>query len=88
ARHRNNDSRLRAEVYRVIKAFLLIQMNNGAFRYADPAKAFLIEISDDPIDIMNHQLRGKVLLATNKSTDWILIEIGQDLRDLEEALSA
>ena len=87
ARHRNNDARLRAEVYRSIKAFLLIQMHNGAFRYNEPDKAFVIEISDDPLDVMNHQLRGKVLLATNKSTDWVLIEIGQDLRDIGETLA-
>ena len=84
ARHRNNDSRLRAEVFRTIKAFLLVQMNNGAFRYTEPEKAFQIEISEDPLDIMNHQLRGKVLLATNKAVDWVVIEIGQDLRDLGE----
>ena len=87
ARHRNNDARLRAEVYRTIKAFLLVQMQNGAFRYNDPDKAFQVEISDDPLDIMNHQLRGKVLLATNKAVDWVVLEIGQDLRDLEGDLS-
>ncbi len=41
ARHKNNTEGLRAQVRRTITAFLLAQMNNGAFRSREPAKAFL-----------------------------------------------
>jgi len=57
ARHKNNDERLRGEVFRSIKTFLMIQMNNGAFRYKDPDKAFFIAISDKPTDVMANRLR-------------------------------
>src|SRR5690606_33322403 len=46
ARHRNNDERLRAEVWRTVTAFLLTQMNNGAFRSRDPEKAFFVDVSE------------------------------------------
>ena len=38
ARHKNNDESLRAQVLRTIKAFLTIQMNNGAFQSKDPRR--------------------------------------------------
>ncbi len=46
ARHKNNTEGLRATVRRTIVAFLLTQMNNGAFRSREPAKAFFVDVSD------------------------------------------
>jgi hypothetical protein len=46
ARHKNNTEGLRAQVRRTITAFLLTQMNNGAFRSREPAKAFFVDVSE------------------------------------------
>jgi phage tail sheath protein FI len=46
ARHKNNTEGLRAQVRRTITAFLLTQMNNGAFRSREPDKAFFVDVSD------------------------------------------
>ena len=46
ARFRNNNESLRAEVRRTIATFLIIQMNNGAFRSLDPIKAFFVDVSE------------------------------------------
>jgi uncharacterized protein len=87
ARHKNNDESLRAQVMRTIKAFLTIQMNNSAFQSKDPKKAFFIEISDKPTDIMANKLTGRVGLAMNKATDWVVIGISADTRALDEELA-
>lgn len=87
ARHKNNDEGLRAQVMRTIKAFLTIQMNNSAFQSKDPKKAFFIEISDKATDIMANKLTGRVGLAMNKATDWVVIGISADTRALDEELA-
>ncbi len=91
AKHRNNTSSLRAEVDRTVFAFMLTQLRNGAFRSDDPAEAFFVDFSDalnPPNVVFEGKLIGRVGLATNKPTDWIILRFSQDTRAIEEALAA
>ena len=91
ARHKNNTEGLRAQVRRTITAFLLTQMNNGAFRSREPAKAFFVDVSDQlntPSVIFAGKLIARVGLATNKPAEFIMLRISQDTRALEAELAA
>ncbi len=91
ARHKNNTEGLRAQVRRTITAFLLTQMNNGAFRSREPAKAFFVDVSDvlnTPSVIFSGKLIARVGLATNKPAEFIVLRISQDTRALEAELAA
>jgi hypothetical protein len=91
ARHKNNTEGLRAQVRRTITAFLLTQMNNGAFRSREPAKAFFVDVSDQlntPSVIFAGKLIARVGLATNKPAEFIVLRISQDTRALEAELAA
>jgi phage tail sheath protein FI len=85
ARHRVNDERLRKEVHRTITAFLVDQMNQGAFRTRDPATAFFVEVSDDPNDIFRGKLVVRIGLATQRPAEWVILVLSQDTRALEAA---
>lgn len=88
ARHKNNTEALRAQVRRTITAFLLTQMNNGAFRSREPAKAFFVDMSaNTPTVIFAGQLIARVGLATNKPAEFIILRISQDTRALEAELA-
>jgi phage tail sheath protein FI len=91
ARHKNNTEGLRAQVRRTITAFLLAQMNNGAFRSREPAKAFFVDVSEQlntPTVIFAGKLIARVGLATNKPAEFIILRISQDTRALEAELAA
>lgn len=91
ARHKNNTEGLRAQVRRTITAFLLTQMNNGAFRSREPAKAFFVDVSDvlnTPSVIFAGKLIARIGLATNKPAEFIVLRISQDTRALEAELAA
>jgi len=91
ARHKNNTEGLRAQVRRTITAFLLTQMNNGAFRSREPAKAFFVDVSDTlntPSVIFAGKLIARVGLATNKPAEFIVLRISQDTRALSAELAA
>jgi hypothetical protein len=91
ARHRNNTEALRAQVRRTIVAFLLQQMNQGAFRSSDPQKAFFVDVSDSlnpPSVVMAGQLIIRVGLATNKPAEFIILRIAADTRALDAELAA
>src|SRR5690554_1941792 len=91
ARHKNNTVGLRAQVRRTITAFLLTQMNNGAFRSREPDKAFFVDVSDTlntPTVIFAGKLIARVGLATNKPAEFIILRISQDTRALEAELAA
>jgi len=91
ARHKNNTEGLRAQVRRTITAFLLSQMNNGAFRSREPAKAFFVDVSEQlntPTVIFAGKLIARVGLATNKPAEFIILRISQDTRALEAELAA
>lgn len=90
ARHKANTEALRAQVRRTITAFLLAQMNNGAFRSRDPAKAFFVDVSDalnTPTVVFAGKLIARVGLATNKPAEFIVLRISQDTRALEAELA-
>jgi len=90
ARHRNNDSRLRAEVKRTITAFLIEQMNQGAFRTRDPKSAFFVDVSEQlnsPSVVYSGRLLVRVGLATQRPAEWVIIALSQDTRALEMTLS-
>jgi hypothetical protein len=91
ARHKNNTEGLRAQVRRTITAFLLAQMNNGAFRSREPTKAFFVDVSDKlntPTVVFAGKLIARVGLATNKPAEFIILRISQDTRALEAELAA
>jgi hypothetical protein len=91
ARHRNNTEGLRAQVRRTITAFLLAQMNNGAFRSREPAKAFFVDVSEQlntPTVVFAGKLIVRVGLATNKPAEFVILRISQDTRALEAELAA
>lgn len=90
AKHRNNDRKLRMEVKRTIEAFLLLQYQNGAFRGDTPQESFFVDVSDalnPPEVIFANQLRVRIGLATQKPAEFIIVEITQDTRALEERLA-
>lgn len=91
ARHKNHTEGLRAQVRRTITAFLMTQMNNGAFRSKDPKKAFFVDVSKElnpPSVIFAGKLIARVGLATNKPAEFILVFLSQDTRELEAELAA
>ena len=78
-------------VRRTITAFLLPQMNNGAFRSREPSKAFFVDVSETlntPSVIFAGKLIARVGLATNKPAEFIVLRISQDTRALEAELAA
>lgn len=90
ARHKNNTEGLRAQVRRTITAFLLTQMNNGAFRSRGPKKAFFVDVSEQlntPSVIFAGKLIARVGLATNKPAEFVVLRISQDTRALEAELT-
>ena len=91
ARHKNNTEALRAAVTRSATAFLLIQMNNGAFRSRDPKTAFFVDFGaglNPPSVQFAGQLIGRIGIATNKPAEFIILRFSQDTRALEEETAA
>lgn len=90
ARHQNNTEELRAQVRRTVKAFLLQQMQQGAFQSRDPDKAFFVDVSDD-LNTASMVAAGKLLvrvgLATNKPAEFIVLSISADTRSLQSELA-
>jgi phage tail sheath protein FI len=88
ARHRNNDERLRAEVKRTVTAFLVQQMNQGAFRSRTADTAFFVDMSENtPSVIFSGRLIVRVGLATQRPAEWVVISISQDTRALDAELA-
>ncbi len=90
ARHKNNTEGLRAQVRRTINAFLIAQMNNGAFRSREPDKAFFVDVSDTlntPSVVFAGKLLVRIGLATNKPAEFIVLSISQDTRALDAELA-
>ncbi len=91
AKNQNNNECLRESVRRTAVAFLLIQTNNNAFRSKDPAKAFSVDFSEQlnpPSVVFAGQMIGKIALATQKATEFIILKFSQDTRAIEEELAA
>lgn len=91
ARFRNNDDTLRAEVTRSVEAFLISQMNVGAFRTKNPNTAFSVDFGEGlnpPTVAFAGQLVGRIGLATQKPAEFIVLKFTQDTRAIEQELSA
>ncbi len=91
ARHRNNDEKLRAEVWRSVTAFLLTQMNHGAFRSRIPSKAFFVDVGEElntATVIFSGQLLLDMGLATQKPAEFVRVRLSQDTRAIEAELAA
>lgn len=91
AKHRNNDEKLRAEVWRSVTAFLLIQMNHGAFRSRVPSKAFFVDTSEEintTAVIFSGTLLVDMGVATQKPAEFVRVRLSQDTRAYEAELAA
>lgn len=91
ARLRNNDEDLRANLYKTIDAFLLIQMRSGAFRSKDPSTAFFIDTSEalnPPTEQFAGRVNARIGLATQKPGRFIILKFSQDTRALDQELAA
>jgi len=89
-RHSNNDARLRQTVARTVTAFLIDQMNVGAFRTRDPATAFFVDFGEgiNTIQVQRAgQLKGRIGLATQTPIDWVILSFSRDTRAEEELLA-
>ncbi len=76
---------------RTITAFLITQMNNGAFRSREPVKVFFVDVSETlntPTVVFAGKLIARVGLVTNKPAEFIVLRISQDTRVLEAELAA
>lgn len=90
ARHSNNNAALRGSVTRTTEAFLISQMNAGAFRTRDPATAFSVDFGEGlnpPSAVFAGKLTGRIGLATNKPVDFVILKFSQDVRALEQELA-
>lgn len=91
ARNSNNDEELRATVNRTTTNILRGQMKNGAFRSKDPATAFFVDTGkglNPESDIFAGKLTVRMGLATNKPAEFIVLEVTQDTRALDEETAA
>ncbi|OHD18525.1 MAG: phage tail protein [Spirochaetes bacterium GWB1_59_5] len=90
AKHKNNTQLLRQSVARTVQTFLISQMKNGAFRTRDPKTAFFVDFGDalnPPSEVFAGRLNGRVGIATNKPTEFVVIKFSQDTRALEAELA-
>jgi hypothetical protein len=89
-KHRFNNRENRQKAKRIITQFLVREMNKDAFRTRNPATAFFVDVSNK-LNPLTEQLAGKMKirigLATNKPTEWIIILVTQDTRQLAEELA-
>lgn len=90
ARHKNHDAELRNSAHLSTDNFLKEQMKLSAFRTKDPATAYFVDFTEainTPAVVNAYKLKGRVGLATQKSTEWVILEFSQDTRRLEEELA-
>jgi len=90
-KHRFNNRENRMLAKRIITAFLLREMNKGAFRSTDPATAFFVDASDqlNPLSLtFAGEMRIRIGLATNKPAEFIVVLVTQDTRALAAELNA
>lgn len=90
-KHRFNNKTTRNQVGRIIKIFLIREMNKGAFRSTNANEAFFVDVSDQLNPVANEFagiLTVRIGLATNKPNEFIVVLVTQDTRALEESLVA
>lgn len=87
-KHRFNNRESRQRAARIVRQFLIQEMNKGAFRSRVPDEAFFVDVSD-AINPLASQFAGimniRIGLATNKPTEFIVILVTQDTRGLAAA---
>jgi phage tail sheath protein FI len=88
-RHRNNTPELRRRVERQIELLLYGEMVKGSFASEDPSTAFFVDVSDQ-LNPPSAQRQGKLFIrigiATAKPAEFIVLQVTQDTRALEEEL--
>lgn len=90
-KHRFNNRENRMLAKRILTAFLIREMNKGAFRSTDPATAFFVDASDQLNPLVNVYagiMTIRVGLATNKPAEFIVVLVTQDTRALAAELNA
>jgi hypothetical protein len=90
ARHEPNTESLRAQLHRTVTAFLLQQLQNGAFASTDPQSAFFVDFSDElntPATVFAGQVVGRIGLAMAKPAEFVVLRFSADTRALEAQLS-
>lgn len=90
-RHANNTPEVRAQADRSVTAFLLEQMNVGAFRTRDPNTAFFVDFGEglNTVAVQRQKkLKGRIGLATATPIDYVELEFSQDTRALENEIAA
>ena len=90
-KHRFNNKANRQRAKRIITAFLIREMNKGAFRSTNPDTAFYVDVSDQlnpPAQEFAGIMTIRIGLATNKPGEFIVIIVTQDTRALAESLAA
>jgi len=87
-KHRFNNKENRKKAERTIKQFLGREMNKGAFRSTDPAKAFFVDVGDqlNPLaNVFAGIMTARIGLAMNKPNEHIILLVTQDTRGLADA---
>lgn len=90
-RHKTNNERTRASVFRGLKAFLITQMRNEAFDSMDPDTAFAIDVGtglNTAAIRRAGQLLVRISLAMGYPIEWIPTLFSQDVRAINEELAA
>jgi phage tail sheath protein FI len=90
ARHRNNTPQLRARVNRTVRAFLIGEMNKGAFASRNPETAFFVDTSEQvnpPTEQLAGRLWVRIGLAFATPAEFVIVMLGADTRALEEELA-
>jgi phage tail sheath protein FI len=90
AKHRKIKASLLSQLDRSVRAFLLVQLRNGAFASDDPKKAFFVDFSialNPPSEGFVRRVNGRIGLATAKPAEFIVLRFSQDQRALEEELA-
>lgn len=90
-KHQPNTAATRAIANRTITAFLITQMQLGAFVTNDPATAFFVDTSEalnPPSAVFAGKMVIRIGLATAKPAEFIILSFSQDTRALEEELAS
>lgn len=89
ARHQNNTSSLRTQLYSTVYAFLKGQTDLGAFASKNPDSAFFVDFGDalNPATTPN-VVTGRIGLATVQPAEFIRLLFSQDTRAIDAELAA
>jgi hypothetical protein len=91
AKHRKIQPALFSALDRSSRAFMRIQLKNGAFASDDPKLAYSIDFGggqNPPSESMAKRVNGRIAIATAKPADFIILRVGQDTSALEAELAS